>query len=146
MAYWLISVSEDNFLTCIKVGIFGGTNSKQKAFSKMEKGDRLVFYVSHKYVHTQIPKISEFRGVGTTTGHSFWDTEKIWESPSHEVYPIRIPFRMDISKKAVPVRDLLDDLDFVTAKNTWWLAFFNTPREISKKDFEKIEKSLKITS
>lgn len=143
MRYWLITLTEDSFFICMRLGILGAKERRGAQFSKFEPGDRIVFYVSRKYASRQTPKISEFRGTGRVTGRSFFETTKLWNSIENEIYPVRIRFRPDISKGGVQGRDIIKSLDFIGEQEFWYLAFFNTPRELSQKDFMHIEHALR---
>jgi len=122
--------------------MIGGTLSKLRMYNVMEPGDKLVFYISTQYVRKALPRISQFKGIGTVVGNIVLENTNIWNARGPEVYPVRVPVSIQPAKEGVPVRAVLADLDFVTKYRKWSIAFLLTPREISALDFEKIQRLL----
>ena len=133
--YWCGVVSREH----IKRGESGGfcqvCHGKKGPLEKMSVGDGIVFY-SPLATFKGVDKLQSFTAIGRVVGEA---------SYRFEMAPNFIPFRRDVaysSATEVPIRPLLDELEFTKGKVNWGYQFRFGHFEISEADFMLIAKHM----
>lgn len=139
MAYYLIITTcidyewdVDNKFACI-----GFPARNRKSVSAMTKGDKIAFYVTGE---------SKFMATAEVTGGYFYSESRIWDD-EFELYPHRIHskpcFYIQNIEDGIYIKDIWDDLEFITNHHKWGSCVQGSLRKLSQHDFEVIEKNIK---
>lgn len=122
----------DNQFACA-----GFPNRNKKSVEQMKKGDKIVYYVT---------KISKFMAVVEVTGEYFFSQEPIWDDP-YDLWPHRVHTKPIIYSEdfedGIYIKDIWEDLDFITNKTRWGSQVQGSFRRISEHDFNVILESVR---
>ncbi|KAF0978808.1 hypothetical protein FDP41_001878 [Naegleria fowleri] len=142
--YWLIVASKDHIARGIEWGIAQACHGNCDPLSKMKAGDRIVFYSSKLKFEGGNSKANQchaFTALATVN-----EEDKPYQvTVSDEFKPWRIKVDFDTDMQDVPVKKLLNELEFITNKKSWGMSFRNGHRSIAREDFLKIESAMKST-
>ncbi len=119
--------SRDNWIDCIESKSFGLEKAPGRLKS-IKPGDPCVAYVTRESI---------FAGIGQVTSPYYYDETAIWADGA---YPHRINIEIDLDfENTVDVRSLIDQLDFITDKDHWFVFFKGGIAKIPLSDFEVIK-------
>lgn len=135
MKYWINTVSKDHVMVGKEKGFVQAGHGKEAPLRKLQTGDYTIFYS---------PKTSLQNGKQV---QAFTAVAKIKEN----IYRVIInenfqPFRKNAEYetcKEVPLRPLIEQLEFITNKKHWGFKFRFGLFEINQHDFELIYGSMK---
>ena len=148
MNYYMIITNKWDYVIDLenKFNIAGFPDRQKRQVEQMKPGDKIVYYVT---------KESKFCAISEVTGKYFYSTDQVWDD-FYNLYPCRIntkPLYYSEAKvsstgltckvKGVFIKDIWDNLSFITNKNKWGSQVMGSFRKLSKEDYEVIEKSLK---
>ena len=136
MKYWINTISKDHVMVGKKSGFVQAGHGKKAPVEKLQAGDRMIFYS---------PKTSLQNGKPV---QAFTAVAKIKE---RDVYQVIVndnfqPYRKDAEYepcREVPIRPLIEQLEFITDKKHWGFKFRFGLFEINRHDFDLIYKSMK---
>ena len=116
---------------------FVGFPARNKnAIMKFKEGDKIVVYVTQK---------SSFAAILDVVGAPYCSHTQVWED-EYNLYPCRVNtsplFYAKETSGMTFIKDIWDDLTFITNKNKWGSQVQGSFRKLCKKDFETIAKSL----
>jgi predicted RNA-binding protein len=144
MQAWIVVGSPENFelLRKRKFNVCAFKSSRQKQSSEMQRGDRIVHYLTGAV---------QFGGIVEVTSEMFEDNTDIGlrsEGKEDEDYPYRIktkPVVIPPQGKYVEVREITDLLDKTRAlgPKKLGMAFRGNLHRISDGDYQQIERLLK---
>lgn len=137
--YYMIITNEidyewdiDNCFACA-----GFPDRNEKAARKMEKGDKIIYYVT---------KISKFMAAVEVSGEYYYSEEQIWDDP-FDLWSHRVPTKPIVSisefDDGIYIKDIWDDLEFIKNKIKWGSQVQGSFRNISEHDYNVIVENLK---
>lgn len=130
--YWINVVSRDHVMTGVEGGFTQANHGKPWALRKMNRGDWLIFY-SSKTAYQDGEPLQAFTAIGQIADD---------EPYQAEMTPDFHPWRRDvefIECDEMPIRPLIEELDFITNKTYWGYRFRFGVIEISERDFDIIK-------
>jgi predicted RNA-binding protein len=135
MRYWIGVASKEHVLKGVHDGVMQLGHGKRGPLARLDKDDRVFYYSPIKTFESKEP-LQAFTALGQVT--------------DDEIYKYKVsddfePFRRRVSYtkvKDVPIRPLIDDLEFIANKQAWGYAFRYGLAEISEKDFRLIEQKM----
>jgi predicted RNA-binding protein len=139
MAYWIVVGSEQNMRIAEERGfdIFGFKSTRRGEVSRMQPGDRLIFYLT---------KIMKFGGIAEVTSDYFEDHTRVFRSDSKpkEDYPYRVrakPIIVLTPDQYLDVREIGPMLEYAKKwpPEHWRLAFQGALHEVPEEDYRRIE-------
>ena len=143
MRYWLVVTSPANFRhdrEKLEFKYQGLPHRFRKQVQRMQKGDRVVYYVM---------KMQKFGATATITGDYIYDKKrKLW-TDDNEIWPARRPSEPDIvleDDELLDAKKLIPDLNFVENKQAWGTHFQGSIKTIPEEDFLLIESEMKRLS
>ena len=146
--YWILCMSEDNYLIATKQGLVGMSERHRTTIQKLAIGDMMTFYISKKRVDSPpndpAHKVQRFRGIAQVSGEAFESNDLIWHVRDGAIFPHRrqVEFVADASTE---VRPLIEKLSFVTNPAFWALPFQKGYVEMTHKDFETIRGAMEAS-
>ncbi len=129
--FWIGVASRDHVLRGVREGFAQLNHGKVRALERMREGDGLIYYSPKERFGEREP-CQRFTAIGRVVG---------------EVYRVDAgggfrPYRRDVvffaEAREVPVRPLLEALDFIQDPRRWGYAFRSGHLEIGRDDFERI--------
>jgi predicted RNA-binding protein len=144
--YWIVVGSPENFEIAAKRGfdLFGFKSTRRRESGEMEKGDKLVFYLTG---------VKAFGGIATVQSETYEDHKKIFESEKKpgEDFPFRVKTKADIvlsEDQWLYVPDYVPLLEFTRkgATKSWALFFQGNLHRISETDYKLLERDMKAAA
>lgn len=138
--YWVGTVSREHVLVGVEGGFCQVCQGKKSPLARMKKGDWLIYYSPKESFEGNEP-CQKFTAIGKIV--------------DEDVYTFKmsndfIPFRRNVAYlhgiKEQPIRPLLDRLSFTRGTKNWGMKFRMGLFEISKNDFELIQKYMEKES
>ena len=131
MNYWINTISKDHVMVGKKKGFVQAGHGKEAPLKKLQLNDHLIFYS---------PKTSLQNGkpVQAFTAVAKIKDESIYRVIVNENFQ---PYRRNAEYKdcpEVPIKPLIEQLEFITNKKHWGLKFRLGLFEINQHDFELI--------
>lgn len=133
--YWIITASKDHVEKGLEGGFAQAGHGKSSPLKKMKRGDSVIFYSSKEYFDKK-DKCQEFTAIGKVKSNDIYQVE---------MTPGFCPFRIDIDffeSKDVPIRPLINELDFIPNKQKWGYPFRWGTIQINQHDFELISNKM----
>lgn len=142
MSCWLVVMSHDNFRytrDVLKFGLQGLPQRARLALQRMEKGDRVVYYIIG---------LQKFGATAVITGDYYQDSTKVWpdEKGSWPSRRTSKPGTVLQDADFVDARTLVPRLSFVKNKRKWGCFFQGSIRRIPDEDFRLVEAELRKAS
>ena len=135
--YWVNTVSRDHVQAAVAGGFTQADHGKDTRLKRLNKGDLLVFYSPKTKLKGGRP-LQAFTALGEVIG-----TEPYQVEMTSDFHPWRL--KMDFKKEnEIPVRPILNDLEFIKDKEKWGLPFRRGLFEINQADFEVIAKAMSV--
>jgi hypothetical protein len=133
--YWIGVASHDH----VRRGVAGNfcqlCHGKAQPLKRMSVGDWLIYYSPKEEFDGNLA-CQQFTAIGEVVGNGVYP---------YEMLPGFVPRRRDIrfhAARAVPIRPLIEHLDFIRDKQKWGGAFRFGHLEIAKEDFELIAQEM----
>ncbi|EFC50850.1 predicted protein [Naegleria gruberi] len=138
--YFLIVASKDHVRKGIELSIAQACHGKVAPLKRMKAGDRVVYY-SSKIKMEESGKANScqmFTAIGTVKS----DDKPYQVVMSEDFKPWRVNVEFEKNVKELSVHSVLDQLEFITNKKNWGMAFRFGFKEISESDFLVIENGM----
>jgi predicted RNA-binding protein len=139
MQYWMVVTSPANFKfdrENLKFKMQGLPLRVKKSVHRMQKGDRVVYYIMG---------LQRFGATAIITGDYMEDSTKLW-TDENEMWPARRPSEPDIvldDDELVDAKKLISNLTFIEKKENWGAYFQGSVRQIPEEDFKLIESEMR---
>lgn len=133
--YWVNTVSRDHIQTGVEGGFTQADHGKGTRLKRLNKDDLLVFY-SPRTKFKGGKQLQAFTALATIT-----DAEPYRAEMTPEFHPWRREVSF-LSVKEAPIQPLIEQLSFITNKQTWGFPFSRGLFEIDGKDFEQIARAM----
>lgn len=138
MNYWICNVNRANWEIVKEKNIWGVSERYKNTISKVEKGDKIVFYIIREMV---------FAGIYESLSKAYEDSKRLFEPiqpDENETFPYRIKISpIKIVKEPIPIKSVLSELDFITNKKIWGSHFIGKAmRTIPKNDYLLLNRKL----
>lgn len=140
--YHMIITNQNDYKIDLKNNFVfvGFPDRNRKTIQTMKPGDKIIFYILKKSV---------FMAVVEVTGNYFYSEEKHW-SDDFDLWPHRIKTKplvfIDDFVKGIYIKEIWDNLDFITNKTKWGSQVMGSYRKISRNDFNIIFNAIKERS
>jgi predicted RNA-binding protein len=145
--YWILCMSEDNYVIARKHGLIGMSEWAGKAIHHIGIGDMMTFYINRRTVdappNDPATKVQEFHGIARVSGEAFESDDVIWHVRDREIFPFRRAVEF-LSDMRADVRPLIEKLSFVTNTMYWALPLRKGYVEITAKDFTTIQDAMEV--
>lgn len=131
MKYWINTISKDHVMVGKQEGFVQAGHGKDAPVKKLQQGDRMIFYS---------PKTSlqDGKPVRAFTAIAKIKDDNIYRVVVNENFQ---PYRRNAEYencREVPIKPLIEQLDFITNKKHWGFKFRSGLFEINQHDFELI--------
>lgn len=129
--YWIVVASRDHAKTGEHGGFVQACHGKKGPISRMNAGDWMVMYSPKVHFNAREP-CQALTAIGRLKGTNVY---------RHDMGNGFVPHRRDVDFqpcREVPIRPLIDDLEFISNKRHWGAAFRFGLREIPETDFQLI--------
>lgn len=134
--FWIGVIARDHAIIAQKQGVCAFSHGKEAAVAKLSLGDRFIFYAPKTGIN-EGNTVQAFVTHGTVTGDAPY--QKAWADTEHTTW-VRTATYDTVHE--VPVKLMLDDLEFVTNPRYWGMAFRRSLFEITQKDYDIIAKAM----
>ena len=131
MKYWINTISKDHVMVGKQEGFVQAGHGKEAPVKKLQQSDRLIFYS---------PKTSlqDGKPVQAFTAVAKIKDDNIYRVVVNENFQ---PYRRNAEYencREVPIKPLIEQLEFITNKKHWGFKFRSGLFEINQHDFELI--------
>ncbi len=137
MKYWVNTISFDHVHRGVAGGFTQANHGKPQGLKRMQKGDWIVFY-SPKTSYENGEPLQAFTAIGQIADDEIYQFAM---SPDFVPYRRRVDFK---ECQQMPVRPLIDGLDFILDKRRWGHRFRFGLFTISQHDFELIATAMDV--
>jgi predicted RNA-binding protein len=135
MKYWINVVSRDHVLRGVEGGFTQANHGKPWALRKMEKGDWLIFY-SPKTKYEGGEPLQAFTAIGQI------DDDEVYQvDVNADFHPWRRKVRFE-KVIELPIRPLIDELEFIENKTQWGYRFRLGVIEINEHDYTLLKQGM----
>jgi hypothetical protein len=131
MKYWINTVSKDHVMRGIEGGFTQANHGGPYNLKRMSRGDFILFYSPNTKFKDGKP-LQHFTALGKCIDDTPYQAE---------ISPDFHPWRRDvefIKCKEVPIKNLINDLNFIKDKQKWGFPFRRGMFELPEEDFLKI--------
>lgn len=138
---WDYEIDVQNEFNCA-----GFPDRQRQSVNKMEKGDKIIYYVSG---------VKKFCAAVEIIGKPYYSKEQIWKD-FYEVYPCRVPTKPIVYSRAeisetgkrcsvdgVYIKNIWNNLSFIKNKKKWGSQVMGSFRKITENDYNVITNALK---
>lgn len=135
--YWINVVSRDHVQRGKAGGFTQANHGKPTTLRRLKTGDWIIYY-SPKTSYENGETLQEFTAIGQVTDDELYQVE---------VAPGFAPWRRNVSFKQcqeMPIRPLIDDLDFIIDKVHWGHRFRFGMFQISQHDFDMLAGAMQL--
>ena len=116
--------------------VAGFPKRNEKSIKNFNEGDKIIYYIT---------KISKFATISEVTGEYFFSKKPLWSDVVDE-WPHRVPtkplYKITNEDNMVYIKDIWDDLEFISNKNKWGSQVMGSFKRISEHDFNVIFKNI----
>lgn len=136
--YYMIITTPTDYRLDVKneFKFVGFPERNRNSVMKFKEGDKIIVYVTQK---------SSFAAVLEVVGEPYCSYTQVWDD-EYILYPYRVNtsplFYAKGNSEMTFIKDIWDDLTFITNKRKWGSQVQGSFRKICQKDFETIKKSL----
>jgi predicted RNA-binding protein len=135
MTYWINVVSRDHVQRGVEGGFTQANHGKPWALKKMKKGDWIIFY-SPKTSFENGEPLQAFTALCQVIDDESYQAEM---APSFRPWRRSVHFEQ---VKEVPIKPLIEELDFIENKVQWGYKFRFGVIQIDEHDFQIIKKAM----
>jgi predicted RNA-binding protein len=131
MKYWIVVVSKDHIARGVAGGFMQANHGKEGPLKRMVVGDWVIFY-SPKQTFAGKEPLQAFTAIGEVADDQIYQ---------HKMTDDFIPYRRNIKYhncSETPIAPLINDLSFITNKNSWGYQFRFGFFQIPEEDFKLI--------
>lgn len=139
MRFWINTVSRDNVRKGVEGGFTQASFGRPAGLRRVERGDYIAFY-SPRTELTGGEPIQSFTAIAVVT-----DDKAYQEPVSSDFQPWRRHAEY-LPATDAPIRPLIDDLQFITNKQSWGFMFRRGFFEINASDFSTIARAMNVST
>ena len=136
MKHWVNTVSREHVQRGVEGGFTQAGHGRITGLARLTKGDLLVFYSPRTEMDGGEP-LQAFTAIGRILDD---EPYQVAISPDVRHWRRRMEF---VPSEEAPIRELIDDLDFISNKKSWGFVFRRGLFEIDAEDFRRIAKAMK---
>lgn len=136
MKHWINTVSREHVLRGMEGGFTQAGHGRATGLARLTKGDLLVFYSPRMEMDGGEP-LQAFTALGRILDD---EPYQVAISPDVRHWRRRMEF---VKSEEAPIRELIDDLDFISNKKSWGFVFRRGLFEIGAEDFRRIARAMK---
>ena len=137
-SYYIVVASLDHVMSAVAGEFIQANHGKQGPMEKLEQGDRIICYCPRKEFGGK-DVYQHFCALGTVQPGKVY----VGDMGSKTFQPYRRDVRYDENVGHVPVRPLIEQLNFITDTKKWGFPFRRGFFAINEADFRLIETSMK---
>lgn len=137
MRYRVNTISKNHVEKGVAGGFTQADHGRETRLERMSKGDGIVFYSPRAGFHAG-KTVQSFTAIGEIEDEAPYQVEM---SSEFQPWRRRVKFR---PATEAPVRDLIENLDFIRNKAMWGVAFRRGFFEIAEADFQRIAKAMNV--
>ena len=133
--YWITVASKDHIAHGVAGGFMQANHGKSAPLKKMQKDDWVIFYSPKRFFNGHVP-CKMFTAIGQVVDNDIYQ---------YKMDVDFIPYRRNMNFyecNDVPIIPLIDQLDFISNKQSWGFPFRFGFFEIGQKDFELIRSNM----
>jgi hypothetical protein len=133
--YWIVVASKDHVKNGVSEGIAQACHGKTSPLKRMHKDDFVIYY-SGKQFFGKPERCQEFTAIGKVKDEDVYQ---------FQISPDFCPSRRNIDFfecKDIPIRPLINSLNFIQNKKSWGYPFRFGFFEISQHDFDLISSQM----
>ena len=136
--YYMIITTPSDYKLDIKneFNFVGFPERNRNSVMKFQNGDKIIVYVTQK---------SSFAAVLEVTGEPYCSYTQVWDD-EYILYPYRVSttpiFYAKSTSEMVFIKDIWDDLSFITNKHKWGSQVQGSFRKITEADFNLIKTNI----
>lgn len=135
MRYWVNTISRGHVRRGVDGGFTQAGHGKATGLKRMAKGDRIVFYSPRTELGGGEP-LQAFTAIGTIADDAPFQVEM---TPDFHPWRRKVVFA---TSEEVPIRPLIESLDFIRNKKSWGFVFRRGLFAIEERDFQTIEQAM----
>ena len=135
--FYLGVASLNHITTAVELGVCQFGHGNRSSVAELGPGDWLVYYATREFMDSG-DKVQAFTAIGEVSNGEIESVSK----DGRAFYCRPVEYR--IGAREVSVREVLDDLTFVSDKRNWGISFRGSKREIPGDDFRVIAKAMGI--
>ena len=137
MRYWVNTISREHVQRGIDGGFTQAGHGKINGLKRLAKGDGIIFYSPRTALEPGAAPLQQFTAIGQIV-----DDEPFQVEITEDFRPWRR--RVEFTEaREVPIRPLIDELEFIRNKTSWGFVFRRGLFEIPSADFARIEGAMK---
>lgn len=133
--FWIGVASREHVENATEHGFCALNHGKEAPLKRMNKGDWIVYYSNREFFDQKEP-CQKFTAIGKIS-----DT-KIYQREFNGFQPFVRNVKYYKTRRDAPIRDLLDNLSFITNKKRWGYPFRFGFFEITKEDMLVIAREM----
>lgn len=133
--YWINTVSRSHVERGVAGGFTQANHGRSTNLKRLARGDMIVFY-SPRTEYPAGATLQHFTAIGCVIDDEPYQVEM---TPAFHPWRRRVDF---IECREVPIRDLIDSLEFIVNKRSWGVVFRRGLFEIGPADFHRISKAM----
>ena len=135
MKYWINTISKDHVMRGIEGGFTQANHGSPYNLKRMNRNDFIIFY-SPKTKYKDGEPLQHFTALGKCI-----DAKPYQAEMTQDFHPWRRGIEF-LNCKEVPIKCLINDLNFIKDKQKWGYPFRRGMFEIPENDFLKIAKAM----
>jgi len=135
MTYWINTVSRDHVQHGVAGGFTQANHGKPAMMRRMRRGDWIIFYSPKTHYPAGQP-LQAFTAIGQVSDDEPYQVEM---TPDFQPWRRNVEF---VSCTEVPIRAVLNDLDFIDDKTPWGYRFRFGVFTIDEHDFTLIRSAM----
>jgi EVE domain len=138
MRYWIGVASHDHVLNGVKGGFCQLGHGKKPALEKMKPNDWIIYYSPRQQLAPDSQTLQAFTAIGQIAAG------ETHQADLGDFKPWRRDVRFLEVEQPVPIRPLLEKLEFIKDPARWGYPFLRGHLEIGERDFELIAKLFEV--
>jgi hypothetical protein len=138
MRYWIGVASCDHVLNGVKGGFCQLGHGKKPALEKMQADDWIIYYSPRQQLAADSTTLQAFTAIGQILEGT------IYQADMGDFKPWRRDVRFLEVEQIVPIRPLIEKLEFIKDPKRWGYPFHRGHLEIGRTDFELIAKLFEV--
>jgi hypothetical protein len=135
--YWINTISRDHVLIGVAGGFTQANHGRPTTLRRLARGDLVAFY-SPRTGYPDGEPLQRFTAVGRVVGDAPYQAEM---TPTFHPWRRAMQF---LACKEAPIRELLDQLNFIPEGTRWGLPFRRGLFEIGADDFHRIARAMQV--
>jgi EVE domain len=138
MRYWIGVASYDHVLNGVKGGFCQLGHGKKPALEKMQPDDWIIYYSPRQQLAPDSQTLQAFSAIGQILN------PETYQADLGDFKPWRRDVRFLEVADVVPIRPLIQKLEFIKDPKRWGYPFHRGHLEIGQTDFELIAKLFEV--